>query len=618
MLLCIITIFIKTSFFDSLLRSVTLAMEFKMKKIKILTVALVIVLVFAVLPNAQAAIRLEAFHSLQRIMPQNQVRGEEVARIQAARNEYEAFQIAIIAEDEKLKEVRVEMSDLQGDEAGIGRENIVLYREEYVVIRHSSPRTSEPPGLYPDALLPLKNPITGEPIEPLRLADGQQGRQLVGAKYSAVSIEIFPGRNRVIWVDVYVPKGTPAGQYRGVFRAVAEGDVSAEIPVELTVWNFTLPDTATHRTHFGGFSRIAGFWGIDPDSEEYREIEKRFCLALARHRINPPIPHHLLPQVNDDGSLTILPERHKKLVQYIKETHLRDFEVPRAPFMSSTSNSPRATPESQTDPVAIEKSKRYYRQYYHYLKRNGWEKRAYLYMLDEPNSVKDYQQVINLGRVVKQAAPELKCLVVEQTYKHDPSWPEIDPYIDIWCPLFGFIDRQTIREKIAGGDAVWSYTALVQPPPKYHPQYAQVKDKNPPYWEIDFPPISYRIPLWINKQYGITGLLYWTTVYWKDDPFNEPFLGPYPVRYVNGEGMLFYPGKLAGFDGPVVSIRLKNIREGLEDYEYFAILEKMGEHQFVREILDGVSPTWWNFARDGRVLFEARERMARRIVGLGD
>ncbi len=565
----------------------------------------------------ESPMQLKAFNPMQLIKQENNLKGESIVKIKAAKNEYEPFQIAIVA-GAKLNHVKIEMSDLKGENGSIGRENIVLYREEYVPIRNSSPRVVYSQGLYPDPLLPFKNPITGEPIEPLRVIDGQNGSQYAGAKYSAYPIEIFPGQNRVIWIDVYIPKNTTAGIYTGIFKASADGDISAEIPVELTVWNFSLPDTASHSTHFGHFGRIASMWGIKTDSKKYRDIEMRFCNELAKHRINPPIPHYLLPEVNDDGSLTIIPERHEKLKQYIKETYLLDFEVPRASFMTSTSNSKLPTPKSQTDPIAIKKTERYYKEYYDYLKKNGWEKRAYLYLLDEPNSVKDYNQVINLSKVVKQAAPELNCLVVEQTYKHDPSWPDLDSSIDIWCPLFSFIDRKSIQEKLKSGDKVWSYTALVQPPPKYHPEYEKVKDKNAPYWHIDRPTIVYRIPLWINKQYGITGLLYWTTVQWRENPFNEPYIGPYPTRYINGGGMLFYPGKDAGFDGPVTSIRLKILREGLEDYEYFTILEEKGEHEFVKEIIDSISPEWWNYTRDPRVLLEARERMAKKIIALNN
>jgi hypothetical protein len=57
--------------------------------------------------------------------------------------------------------------------------------------------------------------------------------------------------------------------------------------------------------------------------------------------------------------------------------------------------------------------------------------------------------------LVHEAAPQLRCLVVEQPYKQDPA-------VDIWCPLFAFIDRPSIEERLAHGDEVWSYTALAQ------------------------------------------------------------------------------------------------------------------------------------------------------------
>jgi len=503
-----------------------------------------------------------------------------------------------------------------------------IFREEYVYLPHSSPRAALPPGLYPDPLLPLVNPVTGDSIKANKKVAAPDGEPYRIPVYSAYPLEIYPGQNCVIWVDVHVPAETKAGNYQGSVRVTAQEGIAASIPVNLTVWDFKLPDVASHRTHFGEFSLISKIWAIDRDSEQFRNTEMEFCEELARHRINPPIPHSLLPEVNEDGSLTIDPERHEQLVNYINRTHLVDFEIPRTPFMTNTSNSDRPTPENQTDPAAIEKSIRYYQEMYQYIKDNGWDNRAYLYMQDEPNSIKDYNQVINLGKVVKEAAPDLQVLVVEQTYKHDPSWPEIDPIIDIWCPLFGFIDRTTIDEKLAKGDEVWSYTALVQPAPPYHPDYENLKDKNPPYWHIDQPVLMYRVPTWLNRQYHINGLLYWTTAGWYKDisPWILPTLGPwesesedpteYDTRYFNGGGILFYPGFEAGFDGPVASIRLKNIREGLEDYEYFAILDHNGEEEFVREMVSQVCPEWWDFTTDPSKLLEIREQLALKIVSL--
>jgi hypothetical protein len=39
---------------------------------------------------------------------------------------------------------------------------------------------------------------------------------------------------------------------------------------------------------------------------------------------------------------------------------------------------------------------------------------------------------------------------------------------------------------------------------------------------------------------------------------------------MNGDGLLFYPGD----NGPVVTIRMKNMRDGLEDYEYLWLLQQ--------------------------------------------
>ncbi|MCP4611245.1 MAG: DUF4091 domain-containing protein [Planctomycetes bacterium] len=339
----------------------------------------------------------------------------------------------------------------------------------------------------------------------------------------------------------------------------------------------------------------------------------RYCQAMAEHRINPPLPHYLLSQINDDGSLNIIPERHAALNEFIKKFHVTDFEIPRASF----TRLPRSTLKSDYKTITAAnrtKAQRYYREYYKYLKDNGWEERAYVYMLDEPNLRENYEQVLVLGRLVHEAVPQLKCLVVEQTYRQEPSWPDIDPAVDIWCPLWSFIDRKTINEKLAHGDDVWSYTALVQRSPRYHPRYQTVKDFDPPYWHIDRPLIVYRIPTWINYQYDIIGLLYWSTVTTVIEPWSNPAFA-HPKHY-NGGGFLFYPGLSCGIDGPVTSIRLKNLRDGMEDYEYFAILERLNDKKTVKKIVDTIAPNWWDFSKSPDEILAARGKIAQRILRL--
>jgi hypothetical protein len=76
---------------------------------------------------------------------------------------------------------------------------------------------------------------------------------------------------------------------------------------------------------------------------------------------------------------------------------------------------------------------------------------------------------------------------------------------------------------------------------------------------------------------GVDGELYFDTVYAYNtkDPWKDVFeFGG------NGDGTLFYPGtpqRLGTKEHqPVVSLRLKHIRDGLEDYEYLHLLAQLG------------------------------------------
>jgi hypothetical protein len=560
-------------------------------------------------------LQLTAITGMERIGQDQQPYGAGKVEIKSAKNEVESFQVVVTALKENIKVVNVEISDLIGKNGSkIGKENIKLFRAEYVRVRRSTPRAELPPGLYPDPLVPFINPLTGKPIEPRRQFSKRWGEPVttVGHEMYAVPFELFKGQNQPIWVDVYIPKNEPAGVYNGKVTVTAAGNISAQIPVALTVWDFTLPDGPTHKNHFGGLYNISRYFDVKRDSEEFKQIEMRYCRAMADHRINPPIPRRLLPEVNGDGSLNIIPERHKALKEFMDKYHVTDFEIPRAPFFSL----PRSTQNKdykRIPPAAREKAIRYYRQFYNYLKENGWEKRAYLYMLDEPNLRENYEQVLVLGGLVHEAVPELKCLVVEQTYLQNPSWPDIDPAVDIWCPLWSFIDEKTINEKIAHGDQVWSYTALVQRAPGYHPEYDKVKGLDPPYWHIDRPLTVYRVPTWINRRYNITGLLYWTTITTVIEPWLNPAFSHYGIHF-NGGGFLFYPGTPCGINGPIDSMRLKNLRDGMEDYEYFAILEKLAGRETVEKIVSTVAPNWWDFTKVPDKFLAARQKLAEEIV----
>jgi len=325
---------------------------------------------------------LTALNSMERIGQNQKTYGATSVKIESARNEVESFQVVVAAPEENINVIKMDVSELIGqDGSKIGKDNIRLFREEYVRVRIPTPRAELPPGLYPDPLVPFINPITGKPIEPLTRTRKRWGEPVTTSGYDmyAVPFEVFKGQNQAIWIDVHVPKNVPAGIYSGQLSVLARGGISEQIPVDVTVWDFTLPDGPTHRNHFGSFGNVARYFNIERNSDRFKQIEMRYCQAMAGHRINPPIPNYLLPQVNDDGSLKIIPERHRALKDFIETLHVTDFEIPRARFARLPGSTLR--PDYKTiSPDNRQKAQRYYKEFYKYLKDNGWEKRAYCWM----------------------------------------------------------------------------------------------------------------------------------------------------------------------------------------------------------------------------------------------
>jgi hypothetical protein len=61
---------------------------------------------------------------------------------------------------------------------------------------------------------------------------------------------------------------------------------------------------------------------------------------------------------------------------------------------------------------------------------------------------------------------------------------------------------------------------------------------------------------------------------------------------------------------------MKNLRDGMEDYEYFAILEKLTDKKTIKKIVDTISPNWWDFSKDPDEFLAAREKIAQQILNL--
>jgi hypothetical protein len=86
---------------------------------------------------------------------------------------------------------------------------------------------------------------------------------------------------------------------------------------------------------------------------------------------------------------------------------------------------------------------------------------------------------------------------------------------------------------------------------------------------IDVSGVKNRAMQWMTRRFGMAGELYWDTVH-AFPLFNQHTVVDSALEFggLYGDGTLFYPG----YNRPLPSLRLKHLRDGMEDYEYLQLM----------------------------------------------
>jgi len=220
------------------------------------------------------------------------------------------------------------------------------------------------------------------------------------------------------------------------------------------------------------------------------------------------------------------------------------------------------------------------RQIVEHLRRKGWLSRAYIYWFDEP-APRDYEFVVEGMKLIKRAAPHLTRMLTEQ-----PE-PALYGHVDLWCPVLSNYDPAIGAERQKLGERFWWYLCC-GPRAPYIGLF------------IDHPAVDLRVWAWLSRKWGIQGQLVWTSNYWTSsaafpppriqNPWEDPmsYVSGYSYKpgqigyWGNGDGRFLYPpnrdiknDNRKYLEGPVNSIRWEMLREGIEDYEYFCLLDEL-------------------------------------------
>lgn len=514
-----------------------------------------------------------------KVMPDAPVPRERAEAIEVfcARNEFEPFQVVLTPKWE-IRNVRATVSDLVGPGTIAGASISVRRVETVPVTAPSSPDCL--PGDYPDPLVP------------------------------SASADVPAGRSTALWFTVRVSPDAKPGDYKGSVTLSADGIEPVNLPFRLRVWSFVLPEVSHLRTAYGCNYEALCRWHGARNDEDRRRIAELTNRNFIEHRVSPinPLRYWDFDTEIVDGKLTVdFSGYDAGAVQFFPK--LSAFNMPGA-FMGRVGNDP---PGSEAyDRLKLP----FLQQLGSYLRGRGWIDKAYCYIYDEPRE-EDYAKVVREASLWRKADPGLKILLTE------PPEEPLFGSVDIWSPVLDAYVRENCRARQAKGEEVWWYVCCGP----LHPF---------PNNFIDYPAIDHRILHWMNYKYGVTGVLYWQTMFWQHDPWTHPMSVSEDGKrsFGNGDGNLLYPvvrersGKPI-IEGPLDSIRWEMIREGIEDYDYLRMLddavraaEARGDAKLTREgraalaAAGALTRTTADYETDPRRLYAVRRRVAEALERL--
>ena len=407
-------------------------------------------------------------------------------------------------------------------------------------------------GYYPDALVPIDRII------------------------KASENTITSGQQQAIWINCTIPEDQTPGIYTGNGILNIDG-VDYTIPMEVTVFNVTLSginhnktifmiwyekvqlaepvyDRTMRQTYYDFLLRkgVSSDHNHDWDKwtigemDDYDSFADNFANYIAP---NDKISAYRIPveatQASITGYLSALANRNK--IEWDNGNHYNFFDKAIIYLVDEPAN----PTWSNTEPQA-------------------WKdcKTIQTYIKNAQNSIasslSDYPEILNgLNKIrnVVTIGCDNNRIMGSGVYKNLLT----TDYVGVPCPQFSRVDSSSDRnEYLTRFNSAWFYGCVnpESPYPSYH---------------MDTPLIGQRLITWMQYDYGFEGSVYYcTNMYTKSDVSSEirdVWTNPV-VGNCAGDGMLTYPGTRYNIYGPITSMRLENIRNSMEDYEYFYLMDQ--------------------------------------------
>lgn len=493
--------------------------------------------------------------------------GKNVITVSMARNEEEGAQLMLFAKQD-IPSYSVSVSDLVCGSEKILSGDIDVYMLKYQSIDDSTGKTY--PDYYghqlPDPMLPFEKAV-------------EYGENLVKQ-----------GNNQAVFFDVSTTKDTPAGLYKGT--VTVKTDVQTyKVPMEVTVYDVTLPDTSGLKTYAPYFGREA-FESAELDGSD--EMAILYTEVLMDYNMSS-----IVPGTDEVMDLPTYLERLKTYYNYPGFNAYR-IEFDTSPGWYDGEEVQFNVGLLREYVVAIAKMS--------VTDRVDYLSKAFFYPydhVDEPQTEAQFETArASLSVYRKMLSDADDILRAEYAGTEDYAYYNgvvsdtllNMPYM-LTCNISGstlashglkdaticivndfFHNASDLRQLKEGREDMELWTYVCCTPYYPHANYA-----------FDSPAVGTRTLGWMCNSYGISLLMAWKSVNYNYGPSGDvtpnrwETSSPGPGGITPGDGNLFYPGATYGLEGPCPGLRAMAWRDGVQDYD---LIEAFKEIYY----MNGLSP----------------------------
>lgn len=500
-------------------------------------------------------------YSTQKVQPTADINADHDGSIKLAGNEREGVQL-MLAADKDGRTALVSVSDFTD-----GKGNTMpvrLFKERFTSV----------PGYgnifgdeYADALVP---------------DDGKE-------------TELTKNRVSAFYIETVSDKAQPAGEYTATVT-VKTGETTKEYEIKATVWDFSLPDAPASDTAMGlassAFFELNGLgassygWngaGNGSTDDQQAAVYKAYYDYLLSHRISPyTLPYDILDERAD---------------AYMSDPRVTSFQIP---YASDDELLVKYYEKVTSDPV--------------------WAEKAYFYPIDEPCDEEAYATYTEMTDRLSRLCPGYNMVTpfcTEKVEISDTEYTSVELQKEkssILCGCSNIVmsgdildQMKASREEI--GSKLWWYVCCG--PADEKKGVGEDVIWNNMFIYLDA--IRHRELFWQEKQAGLTGFLYWDSIYCdKGNPWETS--KTWDDYKAAGDGCLIYPGGYIGLDEPVGTIRLKNACDGLEDYDYLTLAEEKFGSEWVNEKITQISTDINHFNLDHEILAQIRNEIGEALA----